>query len=166
MIRNNRLSLSNTQSDELFKTEFKTTSGKSIQFDEEIENKLIFLNFIMGTWCPLCMRHLKKIIEYGVSDLNNNPIDIYFISTESHQKLQKEFVLLDNENLKIDHVDFISDQNRLLVNLLGLKIPIFGFSKPASFLFTKGRRIIKVSNGIENTKKEICSLETLQEKVS
>lgn len=90
------------------------------------------LSFIMGTWCPKCDNYIQSLI--GAADILNRGTgpEVFLVSTESNKKLRNYF----DKGGNMDQLPFrvISDKNKSLVNIFGLKIPIFGFARPAAVL--------------------------------
>lgn len=90
------------------------------------------LNFIIGTWCPKCDAHIQGLIN--AADLLNTGRgpEVFIVSTEPNKKLRNYF----SKNGAIEELPFrvISDKSKSLINAFGLKVPVFGFAKPASVL--------------------------------
>ncbi len=113
----------------------------------------VVLNFILGTWCPLCLNHVQAIAN-AVQQKN---LKIVVVSSESLTKLDKEF---SNEHItKLNGLPilFCSDSSRTLINMFKLRVPVFGFSKPATFLIT-GNQVKMISEGIPNKEQTVCDL--------
>ena len=113
----------------------------------------IILNFILGTWCPLCLDHVRAINNV----IQSNDVKIIVISTESINKLDREFSKSISGKLSDLPILFCSDVNRSLVNIFKLKIPVFGFSKPATFILTNDT-IKMISSGVPNKEQTICDI--------
>jgi peroxiredoxin len=36
--------------------------GRKVELSQLLQRGPVILNFIMGTWCPFCDNHLKKVV--------------------------------------------------------------------------------------------------------
>ena len=115
----------------------------------------VVMNFILGTWCPMCLGHLKGI----TAALKSNNATVVIVSSEPLMKLESEFKRHENwSELESIPYALYSDSSRELINLFQLRIPVFGFSKPATFLIQNSNTVQIISKGIPNSEKTICEL--------
>ncbi len=113
----------------------------------------VVLNFILGTWCPLCLNHIKAI----AGAVNQENLKIVVVSSESLTKLDKEFTKEHSMKLNGLPIMFCSDSSRTLINMFKLRVPVFGFSKPATFLLSNNQ-VKMISEGIPNKEQTVCDL--------
>ncbi|MCB9095682.1 MAG: redoxin domain-containing protein [Halobacteriovoraceae bacterium] len=123
------------------------------------QDKAIIVNFVLGTWCPLCIKHFQDIYVSMKQHFLDDRMEILFVSTEPEKRIQKSFKDWRWINGEVpDNIFLGSDQSRELINILKIKIPVFGFAKPATFLIEKDGLIVKISEGIPNSEKTVCEL--------
>lgn len=162
--------LTKGQKEELLHSSHETSEGQEIVLKDELQKRVIILNFIAGSWCPMCMKQVEALLQFGMEKLKTDAVDIYIISTESLPKLKREHQRA-KDNLTADrlkNVHFISDHSRKLTNLFNIRIPLFGFAKPATYLIMKDEKVIQLSKGIPNENKIVSDLSDylLQEKAA
>lgn len=134
-----------------------------INIEEFVNSGPVVVNFITGTWCPMCLVHLRAILS--ASKASN--LKVLIVSSESQLKLENEFEKSSSWR-ELDSIPFAicSDSGRKLINIFKLKVPLFGFSKPATFLFQSKDSIQVLSSGVPNKEKTICELSYYATKVS
>jgi len=141
--------------EELMKTKVRSIEGDDVLLSTLVESGPIVLNFIVGTWCPQCVDHLMAIS----TALKNNNMKLIVVSNESQIRLDNEFNKYSKwSKLELIPLILYSDASKKLVNLLKLKVPVFGFSKPATYLIHNKDTIQVISTGIPNAEKTICDL--------
>ncbi len=122
----------------------------------------IIINFIVGSWCPMCLEHINVMTTI----LKNTNFKIIIISSETQGKLDTEFEKLSPwAGMDRERLIFHSDSSRRLINLFKLKIPVFGFSKPATYLLQKNQPVKVLTRGIPNNSKTVCELSHYLSKV-
>ena len=72
--------------------------------------------------------------------------EVFIVSTEPNKKLRNYF----DKTGAIGELPFrvISDKSKALINAFGLKVPIFGFAKPASVLVQSDESWRIISKGL------------------
>lgn len=114
---------------------FEVDLTSSIRFDlyQTLQKGPVVINFIMGTWCPMCTSHLQKIRKWQKS-LNKN-VTMLIISGENVENLRKWSE--DNPSSYL----FASDSSLEIIELFGLKISLMKMAKPATFLIDSDHKI-------------------------
>lgn len=111
-----------------------------------VSRRLAILNFIIGTLCPQCDKYIQGLINAADLLNSNQGPEVFIVSTEPNKKLRNYF----NRNEAIHQLPFrvISDKSKSLINAFGLKVPIFGFAKPASVLVQSDESWRIISKGL------------------
>jgi len=140
--------------EELMDTKILSPEGQAIEVRELLTKGPIVFNFVVGTWSPLCLNHIKGLTEA----MKQKDHTMVIISSESTSKIDSEFgksvQWLSKNNLDLK---YFSDTSRKMIALFKLKVPAFGFSKPATFLINQNS-IVEISAGVPNNSKAVCSM--------
>ena len=140
--------------EELMSMKIMGLEGEALELRELVSKGPVVFNFVVGTWSPLCLNHIKGLTE-AMKSRNHTMV---LVSSETTSKVDSEFgksinwLSMNNLDLK-----YLSDSSRKMTSLFKLKIPAFGYSKPATFLINKGS-IFEISAGVPNISKAICTL--------
>lgn len=124
----------------------------------EFQGDVIIMNFILGTWCPMCMSHISHLVNVFES-IGKANYRIIIVTTENEKLLKSSLIKAMNrtpEELK--KVSFVPGASRSLLNLFGVRLPVFGFAKPATFIIEGLESVKVVSKGIPNKEKTTCEL--------
>ena len=111
----------------------------------------VILNFIMGTWCPVCTSHLSKVRSWQ-NKLNKN-ITMLIITSETSDNIIK----YQNEN-KTSYL-FASDHDLKIINMFNLRLMLMDIAKPATYLIDSDKHI-KISFNKMRSKKNTHKLLT------
>lgn len=149
------ITLNQKDLEDLMNIKVRSSEKGDVGLGTMAESGPIVLNFIVGTWCPQCVDHLMAI----TAALKNNNLKIIVISNESQIRLDNEFNKYSKWS-KLENIPLTlhSDASKKLINIFKLKVPVFGFSKPATFLIHNKETVQVLSTGIPNTEKTICDL--------
>ena len=84
---------------------FSIKMVNSLEFDlyRTLSNGPVILNFIIGTWCPTCANHLKKIVDWKKQIKGEGKVTVLIISAESTGSLKS---WVSSNNLKIKEVQY------------------------------------------------------------
>lgn len=115
----------------------KMHTGIDFHLYSAIKNGPVILNFIMGTWCPFCTAHIKKIREWQEAK-GLKKLIVIIISTESIESIRAWS--------QSNHSSFIfcSDQKREVIDRYGVNFPIMNISRPATVLVDQDGLIRKI----------------------
>jgi thiol-disulfide isomerase/thioredoxin len=137
---------------------YSLANGEKVSF-KELENSVLVFNFILGSWCPLCMKHLvdltKVLLGIGKKDFK-----MVGVTTESEKSLRKSLEKVIKNGFKSKNILFIPGASKALLNVFSVRLPVFGFSKPATLLIENLSSVRVLSKGIPNNEKIVCDLET------
>lgn len=114
------------QGDKCQNFELKLVNGLEFDLYQTLKRGPVVLNFIMGTWCPFCTNHLKKIREWQ-SILGKN-VTMLIVSSESQYKLRD---WIDNNPT---NYLFASDPNSEVIEAFGVKKYLTKMATPETFL--------------------------------
>ena len=131
--------------------------AKKGDFAIEGNQDLIILNFILGSWCPMCLTHVKKLNEKAVNLLQKNKAKNIVVTTESEKSLRDSLSRVKNIP-EIEKLLFLSGASKNLLNEFGLRIPIFGLAKPATVVIQGLDTFMILTEGMPNTEKTICNI--------
>jgi peroxiredoxin len=111
-----------------------------------VSKRPAILNFIVGTWCPKCDAHIQGLVNASELLSTKHGPEVFIVSTEANKKLRNYF----DKNGALGELPFrvISDKSKALINAFGLKVPIFGFAKPASVLIQSDESWRIISKGL------------------
>jgi peroxiredoxin len=133
--------------------------------DEEIiplnslkENVLVF-NFILGSWCPMCMKHIARMVEV-LNSIGKTDYHMIVVTTETTKSLKDslERVKLKNYLKGLEKVQFISGASKELLNTFAVRMPIFGFAKPATIVVEELKTAKLISKGVPNEERVSCEV--------
>ena len=156
--------LSSDKLNELYETKLMSFDETEKSIQDVTSSKALLINFIVGSWCPMCIQHFKRIAQSMGDKIENETLELVLVSTESQKKsLQLIQKLHRSEKEKslsklFKKTYVISDSSRKLVNILDIRIPVFGFAKPATFLLQTNGRLFCLSKGVPNLEQAICDL--------
>ncbi len=140
--------------EELMAVKIIGLEGEVAELRELLSKGPVVFNFVVGTWSPLCLNHIKGLTE-SMKQRNHTMV---LISSEPASKIDSEFeksvLWLSMNNLDLK---YLSDSSRKMIALFRLKVPAFGFSKPATFLINQSS-IFEISAGVPNDSKAVCSM--------
>jgi peroxiredoxin len=122
-----------------------------------IASDLIVMNFILGSWCPLCMKHIVEITKV-LKTMGKSDFKIIVVTTEAEKPLRESLMRTAENGFSSERILFIPGASKSLLNAFSLRIPIFGFAKPATFLIENLKSIQVLSEGVPNKEKISCSL--------
>lgn len=123
------------------------------------ENVLVF-NFILGSWCPLCMKHVARLVEV-LESIGKKDYHMIVVTTESMKSLQDslERVRKNKKDLPgMDRVQFISGASKELLNMFSVRMPVFGFAKPATIVVEELKTAKLISKGVPNEERISCEV--------
>lgn len=121
-------------------------SDSTMNLKELITNRPAIFNFIIGTWCPKCSKYLQGLIAASETLSTGKGPEVFIVSTEANKKLRNYF----DKHGTLSELPFriISDKSKTLINSFGLKVPIFGFARPASVLIQSDESFKIISHGL------------------
>jgi peroxiredoxin len=117
--------------DKAFDFDFELTSGQKVSLTDLNSRSPVLLNFIKGTWCPFCQRHLYNLRSWQ-NKFSYRNITLLVISNEPTEALRAW--ARDNE---IKYL-FGSIKDTLVFSKYGVDIANHDFARPATFLIEKG----------------------------
>lgn len=135
---------------------FPLGSSETIKI-ESIGSDLVVLNFILGSWCPLCMKHIIDI-STALLNMGKSKFKIIVVTTEREKTLRDSLIRVSEGGFSSENIYFIPGASKNLLNAFSLRIPLFGFSKPATFLLENLNTVKMLSRGIPNKEKVVCDL--------
>lgn len=121
----------------------KMQNGSEFHLYSAIKNSSVVLNFIMGTWCPLCTAHIKRIRDWQKSKKLKNLL-IIIVSTESIESIRAW--TQENPNNFI----FCSDEKREVTDSYGVNFPMMNISRPATILIDQNGEVRMNHQGLRN----------------
>jgi len=141
---------------EIISPNFQTQLITGTQFDlySTLKSGPVIVNFIMGTWCPFCDIHLKKIRDW--QEKMNKNTTMLIISSEPKEKIREWL----NENPS--NYIFASDPNFEVIDLYSMKHWILNTAKPATMLIDSDKVIRFIFDGVRTDSVR----EVLLEKIS
>lgn len=134
--------------------EINLTNKVSFDLFQTLKNGPVVINFIKGTWCPMCDSHLKKIREWQ-SKLPQK-ITMLIISSEGRESLRK----WQDEN-DMTYL-FATDEDLKIINQFKVKRMLRSMASPATFLIDTDKKIKLAFKGMRTKKnneivfKNIC----------
>jgi len=132
--------------------------GRDVRIDD-IGSPLIVLNFILGSWCPLCMKHLVDLTN-TLLKMGQKNFKMIVVTTEKEKPLKRSLEKVFKNGFSSENIFFIPGASKNLLNTFSVRLPIFGFSKPATYLIENLDRVKMLSKGIPNSDKVVCELTT------
>ncbi|MDD0852245.1 redoxin domain-containing protein [Halobacteriovorax sp. GB3] len=125
---------------------FQIRLVNNLDFDlfRSLKHGPVVLNFIMGTWCPFCANHLKKIRKWQESF--NNKATILIISAESSENLR---AWLDQNPMSYL---FASDEECEIIHRFGQKKVFMKMATPATYLIDRDKVIKMAFKGVRTDK--------------
>ncbi len=122
-----------------------------------VDCSLIVMNFILGSWCPMCMNHIIAISKV-LLEMEKKNFRILIVTTEKEKSLRDSLQKVAEGGFNSSNLLFIPGASKDLLNSFSLRIPLFGFSKPATFLIEDLKKVKMLSKGIPNKEKVACDL--------
>jgi peroxiredoxin len=137
---------------------FGFCDGK-LQSLSELQKGTVILNFILGSWCPMCMNHITRIVEVFYS-LEKCDWNMVIVTTERIKPFQDSLERLAHKKdlPGMERVQFISNASRQLLNSFDLRIPMFGFAKPATIMVEELKTAKVISEGVPNEERINCEV--------
>lgn len=123
----------------------------------EKNDDLIVLNFILGSWCPMCLKHVKSLNESVLNLKNRNSAKNIVVTTEPERSLRDSLCRVRG-NSQLSQLYFLPDASKTLLNEFGLRIPVFGLAKPATVIVQGLNSFVILSQGIPNSEKTMCNI--------
>ncbi|EQC50222.1 redoxin [Bacteriovorax sp. BSW11_IV] len=133
--------------------EIKLLNGLTFDLYNSLKRGPVVINFIMGTWCPFCTNHLKKIRTW--QETINRNVTMLIISSEPPENLRHWL----NKN-PMTYL-FASDENAEIINSFGVKHLLIDIASPATFLIDVDTQIKMAFKGIRTRKTRAQMLETI-----
>ena len=121
------------------------TDEGAVNLSELLKEGPVVLNFIIGTWCPTCNAFIQNLLNVANEKKISN---IYIVSTQSQKALKHFFC----KGETVVPFGVLSDHTKSLINAFHLKIPVFGFARPASILLFPNGSYNVLSKGLPNDK--------------
>ncbi len=130
-----------------------------LQALSELQEGTVILNFILGSWCPMCMKHIAHMVEVFDS-LDKHDYNMVIVTTEKMKSLQDslERIAHKKDLPGMERVKFISNASRELLNSFDLRIPMFGFAKPATIVVEELKTAKIISQGVPNEERINCEV--------
>lgn len=124
-----------------------------------LEEGTIILNFILGSWCPMCMKHIAKMVTVFDS-LEKKDYNMVIVTTDKMKNLKNSLDrLAHKKNLPgMERVHFISNASRDLLNSFNVRVPVFGFAKPATVVVEEFKTAKVISKGVPNEYRINCEV--------
>lgn len=134
------------------------TNGE-IKSLKDLNEGTVVLNFILGSWCPMCLKHIAKMVEVFHS-LDKHDYNMVIVTTEKMKNLKDSLERVAHKrNLPgMDRVHFISNASRDLLNSFHVRVPVFGFAKPATIVVEELRTAKTISKGVPNEDRINCEV--------
>ena len=118
----------------------KLLNGTNFELYSTLKNGPVILNFIRGTWCPFCTKHLSKIRHW--QDKIGRRSTMLIISNEETAIL-KDWV----KQNKIGYL-FISDPQLEIIKSYDVKGLLIDSTRPSTFLIDTDQSIQMIFKGI------------------
>lgn len=134
-------------------------ADKAIVPLKDLNEKVLVFNFILGSWCPLCMKHVSRLVEV-LESLGKKDYHMIVVTTESMKSLQDSLERVRHKKALpgMDRVQFISGASKELLNIFQLRMPIFGFAKPATIVVEELKTAKLISQGVPNEERINCEV--------
>lgn len=121
----------------------KMNTGTEFHLYSALKGGPVVLNFIMGTWCPLCTAHLIRVRQWQESK-GLNKLTVIIISTEPVEKIRAWSAKNPNSFI------FCSDSSQAVTKLYGVTFPMMNISRPATVLIDQSGEIRMNHQGLRN----------------
>ncbi len=115
---------------------------RKVELYELLKNGPVVLNFIMGTWCPFCTNHLKKVRQW--QEKLSKKTTMIIISSEHYLKLQSWSKKNQTSYL------YASDPELEVIKLYEAKNLLLNTATPVTVLIDTDKTIKIYFNGIRN----------------
>lgn len=131
----------------------------TIQALKNLEEGTIVLNFILGSWCPMCLKHIAKMVEVFHS-LDKHDYNMVIVTTEKMKNLKDSLERVAHKRglPGMERVHFISNASRDLLNSFHVRVPVFGFARPATIVVEEFKTAKTISKGIPNEERINCEV--------
>lgn len=115
--------------------ECKLTNGINFELKRNLESGPVVLVFILGTWCPPCSKHIRKLEQF----LRNSDFDkkgsILVISRQNPEALRK--YKADNEL----SVMMTSDKEGHIARAYGASMPLLQLNLPLTVIINQNGEV-------------------------
>lgn len=130
----------------------KLATGRDFHLDSVLENSIVLINLIRGTWCEECTNHLKTISTWK-SKLQSKSTNIttIIITVEKEQVVRNW--------LKENPTPYLiaCDENGSVAKSFGLMVPEDAYSMPGLILIDGSKRIRIISSDLKESRNDAAS---------
>ncbi len=128
-------------------------TGTTFDLQTTLQKGPVVLNFIMGTWCPFCSEHLKKVREW--QDNIGGNVSMIILSSETKASLRAW-----NKNNPTSYL-FASDPDLKIIQLFNVKNKLIKAATPTTILIDTDKTIKMIFGGVRTKKNREQVLEKI-----
>lgn len=118
------------------------SNGINFNLYSSLDRVPVLMNFIAGTWCPLCRTHISKLQKWKNKNFPNSVLII--VTPQKMENVQKW------KDINSNSLIFLSDEDCKIAKAFDVKVPYLNFPLPASFLIDTDRSIKASYIGFKN----------------
>ena len=129
------------------------TSGREFNLYSSLKNCSVLINFIRGTWCEECTRHLKQVEQWKEKlDQRINPVATIIVTVEEAKTVKPW--------LRENPISYMMacDPQGDVAKSFGYMVPEDAYSKPGMVLIDRDKRIRIISEGLKKPRDEVQEL--------